>query len=275
MQQFIIGNSEIPEIRNELSKVSRYLWEKGWAEKNAGNISYNVSGLLDDMTQNLDFDPPVSLKEPCPNLGNQLILLSGTGTRMRDLSADPHANTCLIQITEDGSGYRQMQKPELDNKILPTSELPSHLAIHELLAGEKRKERVIIHTHPNKLIALTHIREFCNQERINNLLWSVQPETCVFIHDGLGFVPYLRTGSDELAGATIQKFKNHRVVLWEKHGCLAIGENALQAFDLIDIAEKSADIFFTVKSAGYDFEGINNSDLEDLRQVFGLRKDTG
>jgi rhamnulose-1-phosphate aldolase len=270
MQQFIIGSSEIPEIRNELSKVSRYLWEKGWAEKNAGNISYNVSGLLDDLTKNLDFDPPVSLEAPCHNLGNQLILVSGTGTRMRDLSADPHANTCLIQITEDGSGYRQMQKPELDDKILPTSELPSHLAIHDLLAGEKRRERVIIHTHPNKLIALTHIRDFCNQERINNLLWSVQPETCVFIHEGMGFVPYLRTGSSELAGATIQKFKNHRVVLWEKHGCLAIGENALQAFDLIDIAEKSTDIFFSVKSAGYDFEGIHKSDLQDLRLAFGL-----
>ena len=30
------------------------------------------------------------------------------------------------------------------------------------------------------------------------------------------FVPYLLTGSLEIAGATLQKFKHHQVVVWEK-----------------------------------------------------------
>ena len=270
MKQYIAGIGEIPEIKKEISSVARMLWEKGWAERNAGNISYNVTDMLGELADNLDFDPPVSMKEPFPSLDNNLILVSGTGTRMRDLAELPHENTCIIHITEGGSAFRQMQKPEIDRLILPTSELPTHLSIHNMLRSESREEKVIVHTHPNKLIALTHIRDFCDEERINNMLWNMQPETCVFIHDGIGFVPYLRTGTHELARATIEKLRSHRIALWEKHGCLAIGKDAHEAFDLIDIAEKSAGIFFTCKSAGYEVEGISKKDLDELRTAFGV-----
>jgi len=190
---------------------------------------------------------------------------------MRDVSADAYKSSCMVQIINKGQSWRQVQKPELDKQILPTSELPTHLAIHNMLIEDDRKEKVIVHTHPDNLIALTHIREFCNGERINNMLWSIQPETCVFVHDGVGFIPYLQTGSEDLANATIKKFKNHRVALWEKHGCLAIGETANQAFDLIDIVDKSAGIFFKCKNAGYDAEGISKKDLDELRQTFGIK----
>lgn len=272
IRQYIAGNTEIPWIRKEISKVAGLLWEKGWAERNAGNLSYNVTGLIDEITDNIDFDPSLKMKHTYPHLDKNLILVSGTGTRMRDLAEDPHGNTCIIHITEGGSAYRLMQKSGLDKILLPTSELPSHLAIHNMLRAENRDDRVILHTHPDKLIALTHIREFCDEERINNMLWSIQPETCVFIHDGLGFVPYLRTGTDELAGATIEKLRNHRIALWEKHGCLAVGKNTHEAFDLIDIAEKSAGIFFTCKNAGYEVEGISKKNLDELREAFDIEK---
>jgi len=271
MKAYIAGNREIPEIREEIRDVSGFLWNKGWAERNAGNISYNITDMLPDLKTTMDFDPPVELYQPCKHLDENLILFSGTGTRMRDLAKDPHAHTCILHIIDQGRTYRQLQKPELEKYIAPTSELPTHLAIHNMLKAENRPEKVIVHTHPNKLIALTHIREFCNEERINNMLWSIQPETCVFIHEGIGFIPYLQTGSDALANATIEKLNNHSVLLWEKHGCLAVGKTAHEAFDLIDIAEKSADIFFTCKSAGYEAEGISKKNLNELRNTFNIK----
>ena len=38
-----------PELRREIEKVSEvagYLWEKGWAERNGGNIVVNVTEYL-------------------------------------------------------------------------------------------------------------------------------------------------------------------------------------------------------------------------------------
>lgn len=270
MRSFIGGIRELPEIKDDISVAAGYLWQRGWAERNAGNLSINLTKTIPEFPPGLDFHPAIELDIAYPHLKNNIIVVTGTGTRMRDVNKDTYANTCLIFIDDSGKSYRKVQKFDLPTEPDPTSELPSHLAIHDMLVAENRKEKVILHTHPNKLIALTHIKEFSQESKINNLLWSIQPETCVFIHDGLGYVPYIQTGSHDLAKATIKKFRIHRVVLWEKHGCLAIGENAEEAFDLIDIAEKSADIFFTVKNAGYKFEGISEKDLEDLREAFGL-----
>ncbi len=270
MRSFIGGIRELPEIKNDISVTAGFLWDKGWAERNAGNISINITKTIPEFPPGLDFHPEVELDIAYPHLKNNIIVVTGTGTRMRDVHKDTYANTCLIFMDDSGKSYRKMQKFDLPNEPEPTSEFPSHLAIHNMLVAENREEHVILHTHPNKLIALTHIKEYCDEDRINNLLWSVQPETYVFIHEGLGFVPYLQTGSHDLAEATIEKFRNHRIVLWEKHGCLAIGKSAESAFDLIDIAEKSASIFFMVKNAGYDFEGINPKDLDALRAAFKL-----
>lgn len=271
MREYIAGNQEIPEVKKEIQDVAGFLWDKGWAEKNAGNISYNVSELLQDLKYAMDFEPPVELSQACKHLDGGFFVFTGTGTRMRDVAENPMENICILSISDGGKTYRKMQKPNSEREVVPTSELPTHLAIHNMLKATNRPEKAIVHTHPNKLIALTHIREFCNQERINNMLWGIQPETCVFIHDGIGFIPYLQTGSDELANVSIEKLKNHRVALWEKHGCLAIGNTAHEAFDLIDIADKSAEIFFTCKNAGFEAEGISKNDLDKLRKAFGIK----
>lgn len=264
------ANAEIKGFLEEIAEVAGFLWQKGWAERNAGNISMNLPDVLYDSLKSNTFDLPVHLNTPFPNLANQFILVTGTGTRMRDVYKNPDQHCCIISIDGKGCHYRVLSKNDPGTGLKPSSELPTHLAIHDMLAANKRPERVVVHTHPDNLIALTHIEEFCDENRINNLLWSIQPETCVFVHDGLGFVNYLMTGSGELAQATIRALQNHRVVLWEKHGCLAIGKTAGEAFDLIDILDKSTSIFFTCKSAGYHVEGIKKTDLDELRKAFGI-----
>jgi rhamnulose-1-phosphate aldolase len=259
------GNSGITCILEKISEISGNLWQKGWAERNAGNISWNLTGIVSNNLNENDFGPAIILNSPVPNLANQILLATGTGTRMRDIWKRPAENTCILQIDKNGRQYRIFVKNDASIGLRPTSELPSHLAIHNMLAATKRSERVVIHTHPNNLIALTHIEEFCDESRINNLLWGIQPETCVYVADGLGFVPYLMTGTEELAVATILALQLHRVILWEKHGCLAVANDTDEAFDLIDILDKSASIFFTCKNAGYQVGGINNKEIDKLK----------
>jgi len=39
-------NKNLKEQLDEVAEIAGYLWEKGWAERNAGNISINISVLL-------------------------------------------------------------------------------------------------------------------------------------------------------------------------------------------------------------------------------------
>ena len=110
-----------------MTEAAGYLWEKGWAERNGGNISYNVSEfkkLFEDISPlSVELDGGVYV----PSLAGALLLVTGTGTRMRDLASDPMANMAVIRICDDGRHYVILaEKP-----VRPTSELPSHLAIHD------------------------------------------------------------------------------------------------------------------------------------------------
>ena len=33
---------------NKVAEVAGYLWQKGWAERNGGNITINITELVDD-----------------------------------------------------------------------------------------------------------------------------------------------------------------------------------------------------------------------------------
>ncbi len=100
----------------------------------------------------------------------------------------------------------------------------------------------------------------------------MNPETKIIIRKGVGLVPYRVPGSDELAQATIKALEKHNVVLWEKHGCIAIGADVLEAFDRVDILNKAARIFFMCKNAGLDPEGLSDAQLDELERLFWSKK---
>ncbi len=94
----------------------------------------------------------------------------------------------------------------------------------------------------------------------------------IIIRKGVGLVPYCVPGSEELAQTTIKALEKHDVVLWEKHGCLAIGTDMLETFDRVDILNKAARIFFTCKNAGLDPEGLSDAQLNELERLFWSKK---
>jgi rhamnulose-1-phosphate aldolase len=127
---------------------------------------------------------------------------------------------------------------------------------------------VIVHTHPTELIALTHIAGHNDEESVNRLLWAMHPESIVVNPRGVGLVPYTLPGTDEIADATARAFDRHPVILWGKHGVVAIGKDAMEAFDMIDTLTKSAQVFFMCKNAGYSPEGLTSEELGALRRKF-------
>jgi rhamnulose-1-phosphate aldolase len=244
--------------------VAKYLWERGWAERNAGNISADITELVSQEKVNLDCFPKRPLKISQVELANRCFLTTPTGSRFRDFAQKPEKNLLIIGVANKLDGYHLLFGGE-KTEIKPTSEFPTHLKIHGFLRKNNLPQKVVLHTHPNHLIALTHITRYNNEGALNHLLWSMHPEAKICIAKGVGLVPYHRPGSEELADATIKALKNHRIVLWEKHGCVAIGKDVFEAFDLIDAMNKAAEIFFLCRNAGYEPEGLSDEQLAELK----------
>lgn len=269
MLKIIENNESLKRIILEVAEIADYLWQRGWAERNAGNISVNISELMNKEVLNYNSFPYFELSKSNPELASMYFLVTGTGKRMRDLARQPFKNALLIRIEEDGAGYRiiSSMKDAVAN-FKPTSELPTHLSIHQMIKLRGSNEKVIIHTHANELVALTHNKNLKSEEKINRLLWGMHPETMVFVPKGVGFVPYVLPGTDEVAIPTVEVLKNHKIALWEKHGVFAIGEEVFDTFDSIDIIAKSAKIWFMCKQAGYEPEGLTQDQLDELKENY-------
>jgi rhamnulose-1-phosphate aldolase len=140
MREFISGIAGIPQVREEIAAVAGFLWQKGWAERNAGNLSYNVTRFFDELPGEFDFEAPVALPHTFTHLNDQLLLVTATGSRMRDVASDIPSNACLLKIIDGGKAYRQLKKPAPEKMKPPTSELPTHLTIHDKLCAEGRPE---------------------------------------------------------------------------------------------------------------------------------------
>ncbi len=250
--------STLTSAYNEISIIAKLLHQNGWAEKNAGNFSVMV-----DLDIEINSDNKFLLNKPYPELANKAFIVTGKGKRMRDIARSPAENTIVFKINSKGDSYNVLSVAQ----VTPTSELPTHLAIHTMIAQRGSSERAIIHSHVTELIALTHIKEYCNQEDLNNLLWQMHPETIMFIPKGVGFVPFELPGSIEIATATIEALKNHQIAIWEKHGVFSIAGNLNDSYDLIDIIAKSAKIYFMCADTGTLPQGLSKRQLEQLRNI--------
>ena len=238
----------------EIAETAQFLWDKGWAERNAGNISVNISRLMLPGDIEVFAEGKVGIPVKCPYLKGQTLLMTSTGSRMRDLARDPWNHVCLLFVDETGTQMRLWP----GNGREPSSELPTHLRVHNMLISKGSSAKCLVHAHVTELIALTHIREFCSTSAINHLLWGMHPETRMFIPEGIEFLPYEVPGSADIADITASALENSPVVLWEKHGVLAIGATLPEAFNILDLLAKSASIYFMVKSAGFEPEGRVN-----------------
>lgn len=269
MKSILDNRPELAKKIWEVAEVAGYLWQKGWAERNGGNITINITYLVDDEIRNLK---PISEKyvigKALPNLKGCYFFCKGTNMRMRDLARWPMENGAVIRIGDDCNSYEIIA----DNPVRPTSELPSHLSMHDYMIGSGSNYKAALHTHPIDLIAMTHNRAFLEKDKLTYLLWSMIPETRAFCPKGLGIIPYLMPSSVELAEATVKELEDYDVVMWEKHGVCSISENIMEAFDMVDTLSKSAQIYLTAKSMGFEPEGTSMADMQALKEAFNLPK---
>lgn len=269
--QSILDNR--PALAAEVGLVAEtagYLWQKGWAERNGGNITVNITHCVDDAMRSLpSITEPVAIGLTLPHLEGCWFYCKGTNRRMRDLARAPMDNGSIIRITDDCAHYEIVA----DKPVAPTSELPSHLSVHDYLLAKGSPYRASLHTHPIQLVAMSHNPEFLKKDVLTRLLWSMIPETKAFCPRGLGIVPYMLPSSNALAKATIGAIDdNYDVVMWEKHGVFAVADNIMEAFDMVDTLNKSTEIYRDARAMGFVPDGMTDEQMQEISTVFKLPK---
>lgn len=247
----------------ESRHVAHWLALHGWSEGSGGNFSVRLEGLPTALAD-LDLGRPRPVPVTVPALGGQYLLVTGTGTRARDIAEAPHEGLGLFRIAKDGGAIAHICGNEH-----PTSEMPSHLAIHAALVEARPDHRALVHTHPPRLIAATHIPEFADAALMGDVLLRMQSEAPLHLPDGLAVLPYHLPGSLELGLASAEAVRRCEVVIWRYHGALATGRTLDAALDTLEYLDKAAEIYWILRSAGVTPEGIPPEAAEKALRAFG------
>jgi len=219
------------DLCQEIQEIAAFLVQKGWAERNAGNFSYRLdSECFDEFRYRTDLEKGIDTGGSVDAL-----LISVGNSKFRDVAKDPLAHCGIVLCEGDKLSFLSTREG-----VKPTSELSSHLLIHQYLAANSPVKKAVLHSHPTYLIAFSHKYYDYTKERLNELLADIMPEVSFYIPRGTGFVELLTPGSNELAQETIKELANHDVVVWKKHGCLAVAETLWDAVDMMDILDKAA-----------------------------------
>ena len=269
MKSILENRPALAKEVNKVAEVAGYLWQKGWAERNGGNITVNITEHVDDEIRAM---APISdvmpIEVTLPYLKGCYFFCKGTNKRMRDLARWPMENGSIIRILDDCASYVMIA----DAPVKPTSELPAHLSVHNYLIGKGSPYKASLHTHPIELVAMSHNKKFLEKDVMTNLLWSMIPETKAFCPRGVGIIPYQLPGSVDLADSTLKELDDYDVTLWEKHGVFAVGTDIMEAFDQVDVLSKSAQIYINCKNMGFEPDGMSQEQMREMTVAFNLPK---
>ncbi|HKN03326.1 MAG TPA: rhamnulose-1-phosphate aldolase [Buttiauxella sp.] len=249
-------------------KATSDAWLKGWDERNGGNITMRLDEA--DITPfQADFHASpryIALSQPMPDLANTPFIVTGSGKFFRNVQLDPAANLGVVKVDNRGTGYHILWG--LANEAVPTSELASHFQSHSVrIKTTGGKDRVIMHCHATNLIALTYVLEN-DSNVITRKLWEGSTECLVVFPDGVGILPWMVPGTDEIGNATAGEMAKHSLVLWPFHGVFGSGPTLDETFGLIDTAEKSAEVLVKVISMGGMKQTISRDELIALGKRF-------
>ena len=256
----------------DMCDVCSNMYRLGWDERNGGNVSYLIPEA--EAAEYVDLGHvirtiPTSFH--APELAGKIFLVTGTGKYFKNVQRDPETNLGLIRIASDGTtaellwGYRDGGRF--------TSELPAHLMSHSARLSVDPANRVLMHTHPTNTLAMTHVHSL-DEKAFSRTLWGTCTECIIVFPEGVGALPWMICGNNEIGVATAEKMKQFRIVLWALHGIYGAGKTMDEAFGLIETVEKGAELY--MKCLGHPIiNRISDKQLDELANAFHIsyRKD--
>ncbi len=240
------------------------------SEGAAGNISLFIGWPL-EVRRRFPLAEPLDLPHPVPALAGGLIIVTGSGRRLRDIRSDPSANLGAVIIHDDGRTAHLCTSPRrLFQRV--TSEFNSHLAVHDdQVARTATNFHALIHAQPPHLTYLSHIPAYRDETYLNQRLLRWEPETIVNLPEGIGVLPYKLPGSHDLMEANVAGLRTHRVVVWSKHGVMARSDMSVtRAADRVEYAEAAAVYEYMDLVTGGQGEGLTTDELREIVRAFNV-----
>ncbi len=256
---------EAPFIQ-EMCRITANMYRQGWDERNGGNISYlleesEVAKYL-DLTQVIRTIPTGFEAKA---LIGKIFIVTGTGKYFKNVEIDPETNLGIIRIAKDGTTAELLWGYKDGDKF--TSELPAHLMSHMARLAIDPTHRVVMHTHPTYTIAMNAVCPL-DEKDFTHRLWSSNTEAIVVFPDGVGILPCMVCGTNEIGEATAAKMKDFRLVVWTNHGIYGTGKDIDEAFGLIETVEKTAQLYML--TLGHAVNIISDDILRGLAKRFDL-----
>lgn len=247
-------------------------WEKGWHERNGGNLSYrmtdeDVEAVKPFLHEGGEFVP---LNIEASNLGGEYFIATGSGKYFRNVAACPEENICIARLNPQGTAYQLLWGLCSGGK--PTSEFPSHLMNHSVRKkATNGANRVIYHAHTPSLIALTYVLPLTDRD-FTRVLWQSATECPVVFPGGVGVVQWMVPGGAGIALATSKLMEKYEAAVWAHHGLFCSGPDFDLCFGLMDTIEKAADIYVRACSCGQGIrQTIKDEELLAIAQEFGVQ----
>ena len=263
----------------DISIVKRYIrmcndgWLQGWHERNGGNLTYRLTAEeVAEMKPFFDETPRpwVNMGVTGANLAGEYFLSTGSGKYFRNVILDPEDSICVVEINDKGDSYRIVWG--LVNGGRPTSEFPSHFMNHSVrVAATDGACRVIYHSHPANIIAMTFVLPLTDRE-FSRALWKAATECPVVFPGGVGVVPWMVPGGADIALATCEKMKGYDTAVWAHHGLFASGPDFDITFGLMHTIEKAAQIWVLQHSTGLpELQTIQDDELRAIARDFKVQ----
>ncbi len=264
-QQSMVG-IDIPFVR-EMAETTYNMWKFGWDERNGGNVSCildeaEVEQYIDIQQVKYTIQPAFAVHE----LAGKYFIVTGSGKYFKNVIDDPEANLGLLRVSANGEQLEVLWG--FKNGAVPTSELPSHFMSHIERLKVDPKHRVVIHNHATNVIAMSFVHDL-DENQFTRTLWEMCTECIVVFPDGIGVIPWMVPGSNEIGQATAQKMRDHHAVLWPHHGIFGTGHSIDEAFGLIETIEKAAQIYMLIANHSIR-QKITDQQLADLAHAFGV-----
>ena len=169
------------------------------------------------------------------------VLLSGTGSRVPELTADRVAIVSLA----DGSSL---------NGVRPTMEATFHLGV----LRQRTDINVVLHFQSPYATAIA-----CRRTLPETLNFTA--EVPLHVGDTIPAIPFLRPGSKELADAVVSAMATHNSVILKKHGQVTCGKDFNQAIERAMFFEMAARIAVV---NGSDIDPLTTGEIDDLEEYF-------
>jgi len=206
--------------------------------------------MFDSLTQLANYGRRLAQQGLCAGAGGNISYRDGnviwvkpSGFSMEDLKVSHFAGINLATGKQLRGDYRA------------SSEAPMHLEIYRRCPAVN----AIFHTHPPWL---------CGVISSDAEFKPMFPEVVADL-GGMIKLPYMLTGSQELANAVAEAAITHGTILMQNHGLVCTGTSMKQAYFRSCVAEDAAKSFVAACSVGKP-RFLTDQEISDLQKLEGM-----